>query len=48
MDVVVSGKRRRGRPRRSDNTREDMNKCELTADMAENRPTDQGGYLEGS
>ena len=39
MDVVVSGKRRRGRPRLrwTDNNREDMTKYELTADMAENR-----------
>ena len=39
MDMVVPGKRRRGRPRRRwiDNNREDMNKYELTADMTENR-----------
>ena len=32
MDMDVTGKRRRGRPRR-----EDMTKYELTADMTENR-----------
>ena len=39
MEMVVTGKRRRGRPRRRwiDNNREDMNKYELTADMTENR-----------
>ena len=39
MDVVVTGKRRRGRPRLrwADNNREDMTKYELTADMTENR-----------
>ena len=39
MDMVVTGKRRRGRPRRRwiDNNREDMSKYELTADMTENR-----------
>ena len=39
MDMVVPGKRRRGRPRRRwiDNNREDMSKYELTADMAENK-----------
>ena len=39
MDMVVPGKGRRGRPRRRwiDNTREDMNKYELTTDMTENR-----------
>ena len=39
MDMVIPGKRRRGRPRRRwiDNNREDMNKYELTADMTENR-----------
>ena len=39
MDIVVPGKRRRGRPRRRwiDNNREDMSKYELTADMTENR-----------
>ena len=39
MDVVVPGKRRRGRPRLrwTDNNREDMTKYELTADMTENR-----------
>ena len=39
MDMVVPGKRRRGRPRRRwiDNNREDMRKEELTADMTENR-----------
>ena len=39
MDMVVPGKRRRGRPRRIwiDNNREDMSKYELTADMTENR-----------
>ena len=39
MDVVVPGKRRRGRPRLRwiDNNREDMTKYELTADMTENR-----------
>ena len=39
MDVVVTGKRRRGRPRRRwiDNIQEDMKKYELTADMTENR-----------
>ena len=39
MDMVVPGKRRRGRPRRRwiDNNREDMRKYELTADMTENR-----------
>ena len=39
MDMVVSGKRRRGRPRRRwiDNNREDMSKYELTADMTENK-----------
>ena len=39
MDMVVPGKRRRGRSRRRwiDNNREDMSKYELTADMTENR-----------
>ena len=39
MDMVVQGKRRRGRSRRKwiDNTREDMKIYELTADMTENR-----------
>ena len=39
MDMVVPGKRRRGRPRLrwTDNNREDMNKYEQTADMTENR-----------
>ena len=39
MDMVVPGKRRRGRPRRRwiDNNREDMSKYKLTADMTENR-----------
>ena len=39
MDMVVPGKRRKGRPRRRwiDNNREDMSKYELTADMTENR-----------
>ena len=39
MDIVVPGKRRRGRPRRRwiDNNREDMIKYELTADMNENK-----------
>ena len=39
MDMVVPGKRRRGRPRRRsiDNNREDMSTYELTADMTENR-----------
>ena len=39
MDMVVPGNRRRGRPRlrSTDNTREDMTKYELTADMTENR-----------
>ena len=41
MDMVVPGKRRRGRPRRRwiDNNREDnfMSKYELTADMTEDR-----------
>ena len=39
MDMVVPGKRRRGRPRLrwTDNTREDMTKYKLTADMTENR-----------
>ena len=39
MDMVVPGKRRRGRPRLrwTDNNREDMTKYELTADMTENR-----------
>ena len=38
MDVVVPGKRRRGRPRLrwTDNNREDMTTYELTADMTEN------------
>ena len=38
MDMIVPGKRRRGRPRRRwiDNNR-DMSKYELTADMTENR-----------
>ncbi len=37
--MVVPGKRRKGRPRRTwiDNYREDMSKYELTADMTENR-----------
>ena len=37
MGMVVPGKRRRGRPRRRwiDNTREDIKKYELTADMSE-------------
>ena len=33
MDMVVPGKRKR----RIDNKREDMNECELTAEMTENR-----------
>ena len=39
MDMVVPGKRRRGRPRLrwTDNNREDMTKYELTTDMTENR-----------
>ena len=39
MDMVVLGKRRRGRPRRRriDNTREDMRKFEMTTDMTENK-----------
>ena len=39
MDMVVPGKRRKGRPRRTwiDNNREDMSKYELTADMTEDR-----------
>ena len=39
MDMVVPGKRRRGRPRLrwTDNNREDMTKYELTAVMTENR-----------
>ena len=39
MDMVVPGKRRRGRPRRRwiGNNGEDMSKYELTADMTENR-----------
>ena len=39
MDMVVAGKRRRGRPRRRwiDVNRADINKYELTADMTENR-----------
>ena len=39
IDVVVPGKRRRGRPilRWTDNNREYMTKYELTADMTENR-----------
>ena len=39
IDVVVPGKRRRGRPRLRwiDNNREDITKYELTADMTENR-----------
>ena len=37
MEVVVPGKRRRGRPRWTDNNREDMTKYELTADVTENR-----------
>ena len=39
MDMVVPGKRRRGRSRLrwTDNNREDMTKYELTADMTENR-----------
>ena len=39
MDMVVPGKRRRGRPRLrwTDINREDMTKYELTADMTENR-----------
>ena len=39
MDMVIPGKRRRGRPRRRwiDNNREHMSKYELTADMTENR-----------
>ena len=38
MDMVVPGKRRRGRPRQRwiDNNRADMAKYELTADMTEN------------
>ena len=41
MDMVVPGKRRRGRPRLRwiDNNREDMNKYELTADMNEKDST---------
>ena len=39
MDMIVPGKRTRGRPRRrwSDNNREDMSKYKLTADMTVNR-----------
>ena len=39
MNIVVPGKRRKGRPRLrwTDNNREDMTKYELTADMTENR-----------
>ena len=39
MDMVVPGKRRRGRPklRWTDNNRYDMTKYKLTADMTENR-----------
>ena len=39
MDMVVTRKRRRGRPilRWTDNNRKDMTKYELTADMTENR-----------
>ena len=39
MDMVVPGKRRRGRLRQRwlGNNREDMSKYELTADMTENR-----------
>ena len=39
MDMVVAAKRKTGRPRRRwiDNTRDDMNKYELTADLTENR-----------
>ena len=39
MDMVVLGKRRRGRPGQIwiDNTREDMKIYELTDDMTENR-----------
>ena len=39
MDVVVPGKRRRGRPRLrwTDNNRGDMTKYELAADMTEHR-----------
>ena len=39
VDMVVPGKRRRGRPRRKwiDNTREDMKKYELRADLTEHR-----------
>ena len=39
MDMVIPGKRRRGRPRLrwTDNNREDITKYELTADMTENR-----------
>ncbi len=39
MDMVVPGKRRRGRPRRRwiDNNREDMSKYELRAHITENR-----------
>ena len=39
MNTIVPGKRRMGRPRRRwiDNTREDMKKYELRADMIENR-----------
>ena len=39
MDMDVTRKRRRGRPRLrwTDNNREDMTKYELTADMTENR-----------
>ena len=39
MDMDVTGKRRRGRPRLrwTDNNREDMTKYELTADMTEHR-----------
>ena len=39
MEMFAQGKRRRGRSRRSwiNNTRDDMNKYELTADMTDNR-----------
>ena len=39
IDMVIPGKRRRGRPRRRwiDNNREDKSKYEMTTDMTENR-----------